>query len=81
MSAALGVCDSLGLIQEKLYHGRFDAFDRGRIYTDAQELLFNNKIPSEDSKLHAKTLDELESRYPELVAYLISGKLTSIRWC
>jgi len=83
MSAALmGVVgETLGLIQEKLFHGHFDASEREEIYGDAKELLFNNKIPPEESKLRAKSLDELESRYPELVSYLISGKLTSVRWC
>lgn len=82
MSAAIADhTATLLLVHQKLFKGLFSATERDQMYSDAKELLFNNKVPPRDSKLCAKTHVELESRYPELTCYLITGKLTSIRWC
>jgi len=82
MSAAIAdYSATLLLVHQKLFKGMFSATERASIYSDAKELLFNNKVPPVDSKLCAKTHVELESRYPELTSYLITGKLTSVRWC
>lgn len=82
MSAAvMEYSDTLLLIHRKLFKGSFSLAERDQMYLEARELLFENKVPPENSKLCAKTLNELESRYPELTCFLISGKVTSIRWC